>query len=378
MLLTRKQLSELVGELAEMPTLTVYIDGAAEDPAKRTQWRIAVRDEIDRLRDSLGEIPRAERDAFDRAVKRLESRLRSIRGALRAPGWMIVIAGGDVHYSSALPARVATEAHWRHGPWVGPYARMLKQEDPVVVALIDSRSASVYEYASGRLRSVATKHALRRGGEEDHMGKAPAPGFHSGTRGATQTERMQQARVIAAQRLTSLAAEVVVQAAAETAWIVIGGARGSTVALRGALPEPLRDRSIVFATLPRRARRDAIVKAAQRGAEALRRERDRVVVDGLLERTGAHTTAVVGPLATLDALEHGAAAEVLMTPWFLQAHASEAEQAIERALGEGAAVAVVSDVAAATLDERGGGIGAQLRFALHAPPPAPEVVTSAG
>lgn len=376
MLLTRKQLGELVSELAQTPTLTVYIDGAAADPAKRDQWRVAVRDEIDRLRGELEDVPRLEREAFDRAVKRLESRLRSIRGALRSPGWMIVIAGGDVHYSSGLPARVATEAHWRQGPWVGPYTRMLKQEDPVIVALIDSRSGAVYEYLGGRLRPIATKHALRRGGAEDHMGKAPAPGFHSGTRGATQTERMQQARIVAMQRLTVLVAEVIAEAARENAWIVIGGARGATTTLRGELPAALRERSIVFTTLPRRARRDAIVKAAQRGADALRRERDRVAVDGLLERTGAHTTAVVGPLATLDALAHGAAAEVLMTPWFLQAHASEAEQAIERALGEGAAVAVVSDVAAATLDERGGGIGAQLRFALHAPPPAPEVVSS--
>lgn len=376
--MTRKQLGELVSELAGTPTLTVYIDGAAEDPAKREQWRIAVRDEIDRLRGELGDLPRAERDAFDRAVKRLESRLRSIRGALRSPGWMIVIASGDVHYSSGLPARVATEAHWRDGPWVGPYARMLKQEEPVLVALIDSRSSAVYEYAAGRVRTIATKHALRRGGQEDHMGAAPSPGFHAGTRGATESDRMQHARIIAAQRLTALVADVITHEAGERAWIVIGGARGVTVGLRNVLPEPLRNRAIVFSTLPRRARRDAIIKAAQRGADALRRERDRVSVDRLLERTGAHTTAVVGPLATLDALEHGAAAEVLITPWFLQAHASEAEQAIERALGEGAAVAVVSDVAAATLDERGGGIGAQLRFALHAPPPAPDLVSSAG
>ncbi len=367
MLLNRVQLGELADHLRQTPTLSAYIDTSSDDPAARAAWLTEARNAIDGLREKLVSRPHAEQLAFDRAASRLEMRLRGLRNAHRAPSWMLIVADGDVHHFGALPTRLKTELHWQLGPRLGPYAQLLKQERPVIVTLIDAKSVTLYRYSDGTVRTLTTKHALRRGGHADHMGDTPRQHFHGGTRGTTAHDEAERAHRVAAQRLLSRASEAIVAAAIDDAWIVIGGARELPAQLRELLPYAARERSIALPDALRKLPRQAIAQVALRGAELLRAERDRVAVEQLLEQTGAHANGVVGAVATLDALEHGAASELLLTPGFIDAHGMEADRAIDHALDDGTAIEVVTGAAAADLDARGGGVGAVLRFAMHAP-----------
>ena len=63
---------------------------------------------------------------------------------------------------------------------------------------------------------------------------------------------------------------------------------------------------------------EAIVERVTDAVDERLAARDLADVRALLEHTGAHTTGVVGPVAALDAAEHGAADLVLMTPRYRQ------------------------------------------------------------
>lgn len=132
--------------------------------------------------------------------------------------------------------------------------------------------------------------------------------------------------------------------------------------LREHLPTRARERTIILPELRRRVARAAIVDAAERGIALLRWERDRALLEELIEHSGAHTNAVVGPVATLDAVERGNAASVLLTPLFLATHADNAERVLEGTLAEGGEVHLLDGAPADELDAHGGGIGAMLRF----------------
>ena len=91
----------------------------------------------------------------------------------------------------------------------------------------------------------------------------------------------------------------------------------------------------------------------------------------LLERTGAHTTGVVGPIAVLDAAEHGAVDVVLMTTSFRAAlRRRQPSKSPSATRAQNGRVMTVTDRAADLLDTHAGGVGALLRFALHKIPAA--------
>ena len=114
--------------------------------------------------------------------------------------------------------------------------------------------------------------------------------------------------------------------------------------------------------LRRRAPRAVIAEAAERGVSLVRSERDRGLLEGLIEHSGAHTNAVVGLVATHDAVQRGSAASVLLTPLFVSTHTDDAERVLEGTLAEGGEVHLLDGAPADELDARAGGIGAALRF----------------
>ena len=85
-----------------------------------------------------------------------------------------------------------------------------------------------------------------------------------------------------------------------------------------------------------------------------------------------HGRAALGPAATRDALACRSVRELYITGCYLAEHIAEAEDAIRRALDQGALVEQVSREAAARLDEHGG-MAARLRF----PTPATTVAQRA-
>lgn len=96
-MLSFSELVTLDRELQDRPALTLYLDGRSDNPAWRTAWRRALRQEETRLRHALADASHDEREAFSRDVAALEAHLAHRRGALDAPGWLGVVEIGRAH-----------------------------------------------------------------------------------------------------------------------------------------------------------------------------------------------------------------------------------------------------------------------------------------
>ena len=359
MSLTRNELIDLVSSLHDRWTLSAYIDASASDPAARAAWKTTLRHAIDATR---AETQPAVHKQHDRAVEQLEAWLETAAVGARQSHWYVFVTEDGVARAGELPAGAGTLVHWKKGAWILPFVSTLAQLKPALVVLIDSRTAALHGYANGQLDPRGTFRTTPHGGDAPHMGDAAALGFHAGTRGLTKHDAAQRARLSATRRLLAETTRAVSEAADGDGWIIIGGSRELPAKLREQLPPRVRERTIVLPELRRRVSRAAIVEAAERGIDLLRWERDRALLDELLEHTGAHTNGVVGPVATLDAVQRGSAASVLLTPLFLTTHAENAERVLEGTLAEGGEVHLLDGAPADELDAHGGGVGAMLRF----------------
>ena len=359
MSLTRKELIDLVSSLHDRWTLSAYIDASASDPAARAAWKTTLRHAIDATRAGT---PQELHKQHGRAVEQLEAWLETAAVGVQQNHWFVFATEDGVVRAGEVGAGVGTLVHWKKGAWILPFVSSLAQLTPALVVLIDSRTAALHRFANGHLESRGTFRTAPHGGDAPHMGDAAALGFHGGTRGVTKHDAAQRARLSATRRLLIETTRAVCDAADGDAWIVVGGSRELPAKLREQLPPRVRERTIVLPELRRRVARAAIVDAAERGIALLRWERDRALLEELLEHSGAHTNAVVGLVATLDAVQRGSAASVLLTPLFLSTHADAAERVLEGTLAEAGEVHLLDGAPAAELDVHGGGIGATLRF----------------
>jgi hypothetical protein len=121
MSVTDTRLIELTEELADTPTLSVYI--STERARRRGEahgvWLGEVAMFVNELRCRFGDIvARGDRTTFERNLRRLELRLRGLPQAVRAPGWFVIVARGDVHYCAPVSFVGSSEARWQHGPWM--------------------------------------------------------------------------------------------------------------------------------------------------------------------------------------------------------------------------------------------------------------------
>ena len=237
-----------------------------------------------------------------------------------------------------------------------------------VVTLIDAHFAIIDRCADGTLTRLHFFRAATPHGASDHMGDAPQQSYHPGTRGETAADAAQRARTAARRRFIHEVAPIIAAAAAPAEWIVIGGNRLFTSALQHALAKSHARAAIVADHLHRALPADTIVARVAAAVDAHLAAQDLADVQTLLERTGAHTTGVVGPIASLDAAEHGAVDTVLMSPRYRDEHREDVAHLIAATAASGGRVETLTEKAASILDAQAGGVGALLRFALHKMP----------
>ena len=240
--------------------------------------------------------------------------------------------------------------------------------DEMLLVVIDGQGAVIDRHGAGQLSRLHTVATPVRRGETAHMGDAPRQRCHSGTRGSTTSGERQRARRTIYRRLVDQARSLVVASARGGEWIVIGGTPPLVHRLRAALPRHMIARGVVVPHLHRRLQSAELLDRCRAAIRSARAAADAAAIAALLERTGAHTTGVVGLIATLDAIEHGAADVVFVTSQFATAHPADVTRAAGAARAERGRIVLVDGEAAARLDAEGGGIGAALRFALHLPP----------
>ena len=289
-MLTMTQVRTLVRELSDTKVLSVYLDTRVKDPAMRAAWRPALTNVLRNLGDSLSGDDHAE---FVRAAMRLEQTLLPEDGAWGAPGWMALATADKVHFAKELPVKTSTQAVWRDGPVIAPYLRVLKQHHPVVVALVDSRSARLFRYAWGRLESLAdmriSVHAI-------DVGKHPRLNVrgtsHPAPRSSTDTEHAANRRMTDFRRLVSDLAHRLADLARDNSWILIGGTPAWSRFAAAALPKHLAERTLVSGSLAISASNEHIATAAKQAGSALRATRGSVMLETMLDLAGAEGRAV--------------------------------------------------------------------------------------
>jgi hypothetical protein len=362
MLLSYEQLTRLTRDLRATPVLSVYIDGAAPDPARRLAWRQELRNALDDARSVAESQPKSVREAFERCTEFLTTALEEIPSAIGAPGWVAFITADGVRLHGPVPTPMPTLAVWQVGAWISPYVRALKQTHPVIVAMVDTRSAALYRYQAGELSTLEKLHSHRHGGHADHMGDAPREHFHGGTRGETATDAAEHQRLSARDHMLREVTHRLQDLLKGDGMAVIGGAPDTARALHRAIPAPLVSRVLVSVDLPILSTEAEIAGAAERDARILRNARDSATVEQVMNLAASHGRGVAGAKQTIAVMSTGEGQQLLITPRFLSDHQHEAEAAVEFALDHDADIEVLSGEAAAMLDAKAGGIAALLRF----------------
>lgn len=361
-LLTQDQLGRLAREFRATPVLSVYIDGAAPDPARRLAWRQELRNALDDARASAVSNPRASAESFDHCRQLLLSALDVIPSAIGSPGWIGFITDEGIRLHGPIPAPMPTLVKWQLGAWVAPVVRAIKQQRPVFVVVVDTRSAALYRYQGGELAVLDRWHPVRLGGHADHMGDAPREHFHGGTRGETATDASEHARLAARDHMLRDVTNRLSDLMKDDSVSVIGGAPDTAHAFHRAIPAALASRVLVSDALPSGSSEAEIARAVGRDASILRDACDTATVEEVLSVAASHGRGVAGAKQTLAVMATGGGRLLLITPTFLSEHPDEAEAAVEFALDHSAQIEVLSGTSAALLDARAGGIAASLRY----------------
>jgi hypothetical protein len=361
-MMTYRELADLAERLQEQSVLSVYINGAEPDPARRRRWRIDLRHAFDDIERWLEGATHAEREAFATCRAAALERLDGFRGTVQSPGWAGFFTIDREQRTDSLPVEMPTMAIWSTGPCLTPYLRALKEARAVIVAIVDRRKARLFSYALGKADFVTTIRAQARVEPPSHMGQPERAGFHHGTRGPTGTDEAQrELRKGTADMLAELTGRIVDLATGE-AWILFGGIPSVVAAAMEEVPEEMRGRAMVADSLEVHATTAQVAASAREGASALRDAQDLLRVNASLTGADSGGRGTRGPVDTARALEEGRVRELFFTRRYLDAHAADLEAMVRRAVRTRAVVEQVSGKAAERLDAAGG-LSATLRYA---------------
>lgn len=348
-------------------TLSVYIEAAPHDPAARRNWRVRLRQGLADVRATLTEAPADERDAFERCASEVLARLPEGEAAPGTHGWACFVAAGGAAFATQLPDAAETQVSWGLGVRVVPYVRVATESQALVVR-IDRQRARIARWRGERLEPLDTLKADPPHDVGTRMGDAPHVGFHSGTRGQTGTDEEQRQRGDAAERLLVATRGRVVQLAAPHEPILIGGAGEASHRLADLLPTHLEGKTLLVPALAM-ATEDGpaapIIREALATLDATLRARR---VTELRELAHTRGRAAVGFAPARTAADLGAIAELIFSERAWRQHPDEIESLVQRAIFEGASVALAPSLAEAPLNGEADGVIAGLRFPIPSAP----------
>lgn len=362
-MLTPTQLNELVRELGNTRVLTVYHGARVTDPAMRHSWRAALGAALQPVRSGITD--EAEREEFDRAAAYLDDPWPPLEGVWGMKGWAAFLTPEGARYAGSLPVQPPTLAAWRDGPVITPYLRAFKQHRPVIIALVDSRSARIYRYALGELRELSEMAlSVPDSAEPGAQERPPAKGgpSHPGPRGTLDTEALQRRKAANFHRLGTTLASRVVDLAGDDGWILIGGTREWARHAGDMIPATHTSRVMVSPTLDHNAHEKEIAETAKHAASDLRSQQGHELVKRILERSCDGGRGASGVPAVQRALHASAVDLLVVSPHFLNRTDIDVEEMVRTALARGADIEVLSGSASEELDERTGGVAARLRF----------------
>jgi hypothetical protein len=362
-MLDRSQLVDLYRSHRDEMVLSVYLDADQHDFAERARWKVALKNGVS------GERRRAsDPDELDRALSQLSEVLDNSdgRGFLPGRGWVGFATAEERLYAGSVPVPMPDLVRWERGLRVAPYARALKQSRPVVAALVDSRHARVLRYRMGTMRERATLEADTYLGDLTDMNVAKRASTHSGVRGKTGHDAAQNFLEVERDRLLAQVADFVTREVGRDGLLVLGGAPRAVDALRKELT--LGDERIAKVSSLSFDLLDAqILQAVESASSELSLGDHQRLLDRLFEQAGAGGTACLGEEETVRALAERRVDTLVVSDGLREREPDRVDHFHGAAFEQDAAVVEVAHGPGEALEERGGGMGALLRYRIDGP-----------
>lgn len=361
-MLTFGNLVDLERALRDKTVLSVYVNGDNSDPATRDRWRADLRHSFDDIESWLRESSHTERESFAACREAALKELAGFLPNLGERGWTGFFTTEGPYHLGAVPVPVPTMAAWSTGACVAPYIRALKENRPVLVAVVDSTQARIFRYVEGSVQLLETVERKATVDQPYHMGRPPRLGFSSGTRGRAGTDAAQKEEQNATDRMLADAAARIGALTTDGAWIVLGGIPVIATAALAQLGPDAAARAMRAEHLDVHATDAQVAACARESASKLRDADDLRRIEEAVSAAQSGGAGVIGIVDTERALDLAQVRELFITQKLLENHAAEADAAVRRAMDEGAVVEHVSGEAAVRVDALGG-MAARLRYA---------------
>ncbi len=363
-MLTHDELVDLYRTHRKDRVLTVYLNGRATDFAERSAWRRRFEQGVGETRKRLQGAGGEEEATFNKALEHVKGAISGFDQFLPGNGFVAFATPEGLVHASAIRVPMPDLVRWEDGIRVAPYVRALKQERPVVMALVDSRRARIFEYKSGELTEPVSLNAETFLGDLSDINVSKRPTAHSGVRGKTGTDAAQKALGTGSDRMMKQLAEQVRDRMGKSGHLVLGGTSEAVAHIRGALPGNMNGRMIEQTSLrvemTDSEARDALEKAAselnQRNQEKLLEEVENQAKSGGRGALGAEGVEKALREARVDTL--------LLSRGFIHANPDYADHLVGAAFEQHAEVEELSLNGASRLDTEGEGIAARLRYTL--------------
>jgi peptide subunit release factor 1 (eRF1) len=235
----------------------------------------------------------------------------------------------------------------------------------VVVALVDSRKARVFEYRDGSVEETSDLRADTFLGDLSDVGVGKRSVSHTGVRGETSTDQAQRILEASSERLLKDLVGVLSAKAGGHGFLVIGGPPEMVRHASEALPRSLGARVLEQPSLHLDMRESEIRIAAEEAASELTKRQQGELLETVIDGAKSRGRACLGRDETERALREMRVDTLLLSRSFIQNDPDFADRCVGTAFAQDAHVEELGGDGAARLDAEGGGIGARLRFRIR-------------
>lgn len=364
-MLTYDSLADLDERLQQDKVLSVYLRGGTESFGEQNAWKVELKNELSRLEEEREkEADRSDREAFEAAGKRLRSLLDGMPGQPPQGGWVAFITPEETVHAEAVPAPMPTRAIWQQGILTAPYVRALKQNRPLVAALLDRDRARFFTYQQGELTEETALHSDTYLGDLTDSNESRRATDHSGQRGSTGTDKAQRYLEVEHERMMRTAGENLREMAGRHGWILLGGIPAVVKELANELGDSYEQRVKLMPSLQIEDPHSRVEEAARESAHELRQMAQRRGIRRAMDDARSGGRGALGPGDVGKALQRGQVEHLYLGRRFILEETEAADVAVRRALRQSSFLEEVSGQAEETLDSEGAGIAARLRFVV--------------
>jgi hypothetical protein len=358
----RGELRTLYCGLADIPLLSLYLDGRAPDPAMNAAWRLELAAAAERERRVVEKRAPRQVEAFDRALALAREELAPVSGRLPTDGLVLFVSESSVIHREEVHASLSTRIGWKRGPLVAPYLPILAPDGTVLVIDVSWDEATLYRYDGGRTLALLTRFEVEATHEAiQSVGVMKSVKGTSGFRGPSAQDEADRAMRDDRRRMLAAIEASVGARMGPRDHLLLFGSQGAAGELTRMLPASLKQ-GIHVESLEARRNEARLVQATRRGLEAIEASELRRVLTETQEIAHRNGHGAFGSVSVRRAVNRGAVDTLLVSEEYAHKHAGVAESLLGATYRSGGSVRMAVGEIGAELDEVGAGVAARLRF----------------